>query len=133
VYLDAFVPENGKSLADYVPEPGRAGFVKSGEANGFPSFPLARFGVTAENDVAWAGPRLVNQPFLTFTQKLAIANPPPRLPRTFIHCTQPSMGPFDGWAKALGQNPAWKVREMKTGHDAMITQPRQLASLLLAA
>jgi len=133
VYLDAFVPENGKSLADYVPESGRAGFVASGETNGFPSFPLARFGVTDANDVAWAQRHIVNQPFRTFTQKLILANPPPKLPRSFIACTEPSMGTFDPWYAALRNNPAWRFHEIKTGHDAMITESRQLAGLLLTA
>ena len=133
VYLDAFVPENGKSLADYVPADRREGFVKSGEQAGFRSFPVERFGVTDPADAAWVSARLVNQPFRTFTQKLSLMGPPPRVPRTFIFCSQPSMHMFDHWAAALRNNPAWKFHEMKTGHDAMITQPRELARILLAA
>jgi pimeloyl-ACP methyl ester carboxylesterase len=131
VYLDAYVVQPGKSLVDYVPADRREGFVKSGEAEGFKPFPAAHFGVTDPNDIAWVGSRLVNQPFRTFTQPLTLSNPPPKVPHTYIACTQPAMGPFTPIAAALRNIPSWKVVELKTGHDAMVTQPRALANLLL--
>ena len=133
VYLDAYVLENGKSLVDYVPAERREGFVKSGEAEGFKPFPAAAFGVTDPSDAAWVGSRLVNQPFRTFTQPLRLAGPPPKVSHTYIACTQPAMGPFTPIAAALRKSPAWKVVELKTGHDAMVMQPRQLTNLLLRA
>jgi len=48
VYLDAYVLENGKSLADYIPAERREGFLKSGEQGGFPPFPPQAFGVTKQ-------------------------------------------------------------------------------------
>jgi pimeloyl-ACP methyl ester carboxylesterase len=133
VYLDAYVVENGKSLVDYVPAERREGFVKSGEANGFPPFPPQAFGVTDPNDAAWVGSRLTNQPFRTFTQPLRLANPPPKVPHTYIACVDPAMGPFTPIAAALRRSPAWKVVDLKTGHDAMVTKPRELTNLLLQA
>jgi pimeloyl-ACP methyl ester carboxylesterase len=133
VYLDAYVVQNGKSLVDYVPAERREPFVKSGEADGFKPFPAQHFGLSDPNDIAWVGSKLVNQPFRTFTQPLTLSGPPPKVPHTYIACTQPAMGPFTPIANALRSNPAWKVVELKTGHDAMVSDPRGLANLLLQA
>jgi pimeloyl-ACP methyl ester carboxylesterase len=132
VYLDAYVLENGKSLADYIPAERREGFLKTGEHGGFPSFPAQAFGVTNPDEAAWVQSRLVNQPYLTFTQKQRLSGPPPKVPHLYIACTQPAMGPFTPIAAGLRKNPAWKVVELKTGHDAMVIAPRPLAELLLA-
>jgi pimeloyl-ACP methyl ester carboxylesterase len=64
VYLDAFLPEDGKALADYAPMPPR-------RADGWripPPGSAPRFGVTEERDVAWMEARLGDQPIRTFTQ-----------------------------------------------------------------
>jgi pimeloyl-ACP methyl ester carboxylesterase len=133
VYLDAYVPEGGKSLADYITPNVREGFLKAGEQNGFRSFPVEHFGVLKPEDQAWVGRRLVNQPYRTFVQPVTLRNPLPKVPRSYIQCTQPAMrGPFGAIAGALRNNPAWKVHELKTGHDAMVTDPAGLARLLLA-
>lgn len=132
VYLDAFLLQNGKSLADHVPPEGREGLLKTDEAVGIKPFPPQAFGITDSADAAWVGGKLVNQPARTFTRPLRLSNPPPKVPHTFIECTQPAMGPFTPIAAALRANPAWKVVEFKTGHDAMITEPRGLVELLLA-
>ena len=126
VYLDAFVGENGKGLADYVPAERLVPFLKpAATMGGFPSFPVARFGVTDPKDAAWVSARLTSQPFFTFTQPLKIANPAGNgLPRSFIYCSQPSMGMFDHFAQMARSDTSWKFREMKTGHDAMITDPK---------
>ena len=133
VYLDAYVLENGKSLADYIPAERREGFLKSGEQGGFPSFPPQAFGVTNPDDAVWLQSRLVKQPYLTFTEKQRLSGPPPKVPHLYIECTQPAMGPFTPIAAALRKVPAWKVVELKTGHDAMVIAPRPLADLLLGA
>jgi pimeloyl-ACP methyl ester carboxylesterase len=64
-YLDAFVPENGKTVIDYIPQPERrAAMAKSGRETGYVApIPLKAFGVTREEDLAWANPRIIRQPF----------------------------------------------------------------------
>jgi hypothetical protein len=41
------------------------------------------------------------------------------------------MGMFDHFAHAAQADSSWKYREMKTGHDAMITDPKGLATHLI--
>jgi pimeloyl-ACP methyl ester carboxylesterase len=133
IYLDAWVPENGKSLADYLPPDRQFPFLRGGIAQGsFPFFPVPAFGIRDPKDIEWVKARLVNQPFFAQVQPLKLTNPPGNgLPRSFIYCSQPAMGPFDHFAQMAKGDPAWKFREMKTGHDAMITDPTGLVAHLL--
>lgn len=133
VYLDAFVPGDGKSLIDYISQPERrAAMVKSGRATGYADpVPLKAFGVTREEDLAWANPRIVRQSFATFEQPIRLAQPAGSgLPRAFIACTNPASGTFDQFVALIKQDPSWKFYDLPTGHDAMITAPQELARIL---
>lgn len=133
VYLDAFVPENGKRMIDYIPQPERrAAMVKSGQETGYATpIPLKVFGVTREDDLAWANPRIVKQPFHTFDQPVRLARPAASgLPRAFIACTNPASGTFDQFANVIKKDASWKFYDLPTGHDAMITVPQELARIL---
>jgi pimeloyl-ACP methyl ester carboxylesterase len=133
VYLDAFVPENGKSLVDYVPPESQAGFIKVGRETGYvTSLPMHLLGVTNPEDMAWVSRRLVKQSFQTFSQPVRLFNVgEPRFPRTFIYCSNPPAGSLDQVANVIKNNPKWTFHEMKTGHDAMITDPEGLTKILL--
>jgi pimeloyl-ACP methyl ester carboxylesterase len=133
VYLDAFVPENGRSVLDYIHQPERrAAMVASGRATGYSNpIPLKAFGVTREEDLAWANPRIVRQPFATFEQPIRLARPAASgLPRAFIACTKPASGTFDQFAEVIRKDPSWKFHDLATGHDAMITAPQELGQIL---
>jgi pimeloyl-ACP methyl ester carboxylesterase len=138
VYLDAFVPENGKCLLDYVGRavPERAAAFR-GEGERFGSIappPLSLWGVTRPEQLAFAKPRETRHPFHTFTQPIRLANPQARgLPRTFIYCSSPATGTFDQFAAKYRGDPAWRFHELATGHDAMILVPENLAAILLQA
>jgi pimeloyl-ACP methyl ester carboxylesterase len=133
VYLDAFVPEDGKSLNDFIPPDRRAPFEKAGLDKGVHDpFPLAPFGVTKPEDVAWAQPRLRPQPYLTFAHPLKLRGGAPKMPRVFIRCTAPAYPNFEPFAQRFRNDPAWKYVEVTGGHDAMISNPRGLADALLS-
>ena len=132
VYLDAFVPEDGKGLADYIPAERQASFLKPAAAQGsFSPFPTAAFGVVDAKDSAWVTAHLVNQPFYTMVRPLRLTHPSGNgLPRAYIYCSQPAMGAFDHFAAAIRNDPSWIFREMKCGHDAMVIDPAGLARVL---
>ncbi len=133
VYLDAFVPEDGKSVLDYVQPPERRrALQESGQATGWAApVPLAALGVTSAADLAWAQPRIVPQPFGTFAQAVRLARPAGQgLARSFIACVQPASGSFGQFADKARAEPGWDVHELATGHDAMITAPVMLAEKL---
>lgn len=125
VYLDAFLPDNGKALRDYVslnvpegvwrlPVPGKP----------------PRFGVKEPADIEWMEARLTDQPLKAMTEPVRIsADISTRVPHTFILCTKANQ--FAAAAERAKQR-GFKYREMLTaGHDAMISQPKELAKLLL--
>ncbi|HEU5193823.1 MAG TPA: alpha/beta hydrolase, partial [Methylomirabilota bacterium] len=133
VYLDAFVPAAGKSLLDYAGD--RAAVMREavqthGEGWKLPSFPPERFGVTSQRDTEWLTKHLVPQPFRTFEQPLAVAGGE-RLDRTYVYCSKPATGMFDQFAERLRDDRKWTFHELKTGHDAMVTAPGDVAKILM--
>jgi pimeloyl-ACP methyl ester carboxylesterase len=133
VYLDAFVPETGKSMLDYVGDratPMREAVAAHGEGWKLPSFPPERFGVTSQRDTEWLTKHLVPQPFRTFEQPLAAAGGD-KLKRTYVYCSKPAMGTFDQFAERLRDDRKWTFHDVKTGHDAMVTAPGEIAKILM--
>jgi len=99
-------------------------------------------GVTTEPDLSWVRSKVTPQPLKTLEQPLHLKNPAivSATPRTHIECT--SGGFFFSLMqrilahilapRALPPTEAgWRLRQLPTGHDAMITMPRELADLLL--
>jgi pimeloyl-ACP methyl ester carboxylesterase len=136
VYLDAFVPEDGKSLVDYAPPEVLTMFHEKarteGEGYKVPSFPAESFGVTNKDDLAWVRQRLNMHPIKTKLDAVQLTNPKAaEIPRTYIYCNNPAIGPFGQFAERLRTDESWRYVELATGHDAMITEPEKLTELLL--
>jgi pimeloyl-ACP methyl ester carboxylesterase len=134
VYLDAFVPEDGKCLLDYaVPE--RAARMRAeGEKTGFVAPPpMALWGLTKPEHLAFVGPREVRHPFATMSQRIVLKNAAAvaSLPKSFIYCSSPATGSFDQFAAKYRNDPAWRFHELETGHDAMLLMPEVVTRLLL--
>jgi pimeloyl-ACP methyl ester carboxylesterase len=128
VYLDAFVPENGKSASDLV-GPGVLG-----AADPLPPVPAEVFQVNAA-DRAWVQGKLTPQPAATFTQKLTHAGAYDRVARkTYIRPVEFPAPFFDAACAPLRRNPSWRVHDIRgCGHDVMIDKPEELARLLETA
>jgi pimeloyl-ACP methyl ester carboxylesterase len=141
VYLDAFVPQEGKGLFDLlVPE--RAAMYESaarehGEGWLVPlpwEKALAGWGVTDPDDLRWMLPRMTPQPLATFLEPAGSGAAAERFTRTYIHCAdKPAGDPFAPFAAATREDGAWDVKTLSTGHDAMITAPEAVARTLLDA
>jgi len=134
VYLDAFVPENGRCALDYVVPERAAAFRKEGEERcSVAPPPLSLWGLTKPEHLALAALREAPHPYATFTQPVRLANEAAlaRLPKTFIYCSSPATGTFDQFAAKYRNDPAWRFHELETGHDAMILVPNELAAVLL--
>jgi pimeloyl-ACP methyl ester carboxylesterase len=133
VYLDAFVPENGKRTLDYVVPERAARMREEGEKLGnVTPPPLSLWGVTKPEHINFVKSREVRHPYRTMSQKIALRNEAAlgRLPKTFVYCSSPATGSFDAFAVKYRNDPAWKFFELKTGHDAMILMPEQVAEIL---
>src|SRR5215831_19375157 len=135
-YLDAFVPQDGQALADFVGPAMVAGIRESARVSSDGSrvpmpFPLAAVGIEKEADISWMMPRLTAHPLNTILQPVRLADPAARaLPRTFIYCSEPPIGFFEGFAEKA-RSEGWRYREIASGHTAMVTAPQQVADLLL--
>jgi pimeloyl-ACP methyl ester carboxylesterase len=139
VYLDAFVPEDGKSLFDIQAERFRKMLQEQAKTEGegwkIPALdPTSEtLGVTDERDVAWLRSKLTAHPLRTFTEPAVLGNPKAdKIPRTFIFCTgNPPDGSFPRLAKQLKGRADWKYMELVSSHSAMITAPEALTEKLL--
>lgn len=137
VYLDAFVPQDGQALADLADPTFYANLEARARAEGegwrVPPPPLERWGITREADVSWMRPRIGAHPLKTFTQPVRLTDmAAASLPRTFIYCTdKPAGDSLAPLAKRLRAETSWRYRELATGHDAMVTAPKEVAASLL--
>jgi pimeloyl-ACP methyl ester carboxylesterase len=132
VFLDAFVPANGQALLDLVPDRAdgiRQAAKEQGEGWRVPPFPPAALGVTSARDTEWLNRRLAPQPLRTFEQGVQAASD--RVKRTYIYCSKPAMGPFDQFAERLRDDSKWTFHDVKTGHEAMVTAPAEIAKILM--
>ena len=133
VYLDAFVPQDGQSLADLVGPEMMANLKQAARAQGsdwqVPPLPPQACGVTDEQDVQWMTRRMSVQPLKTMLEPLRLMKPS-TVRRTFIYCGEPAMGLFDVY-RDRARVEKWSCYELATGHSSMITAPDALARVLL--
>lgn len=136
VYLDAFVIDEGESLMDVEPPDSREAFmaIAREQGDGWRIPPqkqaLERWGLDDPADREWVWERLTDMPLKVSTDPVeAPLGAVNRLPRTFIDLTDPKnpgVIPSTERARAEGM----EMREIATGHDAMVTAPAELAGLL---
>lgn len=134
VYLDAFAGRDGEAAIDLLPEQVAGHYRESVAGPGFgwlvPVRSLTVLGVTDEADLAWLGPRLTPQPWLTYTEPLRLTGAGERVPAEFVECTD-WMRVFRAHAERAVSR-GWPVHEIATGHEAMVTAPGELADRLLS-
>jgi pimeloyl-ACP methyl ester carboxylesterase len=126
VYLDAFAPEDGKCLLDYVGEHGRK--MRQAADDGWRVSPNPMPPDTAPSDVEWAAPRRMPQPIKTIASPVRLTgkNLPPR---TYIYCKRTPPGdPFRQFAERAKRE-GWTYYEIDASHNPHITVPEQLAAL----
>ncbi|QGF24707.1 alpha/beta fold hydrolase [Raineyella fluvialis] len=145
VYLDAVVPRDGQSMASAAHLGALLRYAARRHGDGWRVNPPGErrpgkgglFDVTREPDLGLVRSRVTPQPLKTFLQTLHLSHPEAlaAIPRTFIECTD------RGAAVALMRRimrralpqygPGWERRTLRSGHDAMIIAPQELALLLL--
>ena len=133
VYLDAFLPDDGRSLLDYTTVAGREGgpMLEEGEATGLVSpIPAEVFGVNAL-DSAWVDAQCTPQPYRTLTGKVRLTGARERIPRkAYVLATGYSGLAFPTFAAKVKDNPQWAYHEVPCGHDVMLDAPDDLARIL---
>lgn len=146
VYLDAAVPDDGETMITQMPGISRdearateAQIRSFAAGDWLPPFPPAMLGVPESDSAstAWLTRRMTPHPLPTWLEPIRLPNGAARLPSTFILCTAPIL-PQSAVAEHAARIRAdrsgrWRYRELATGHEAMVTAPRQTADLLLEA
>ena len=143
VYLDTFVPRDGESMAAIAPMTIRLLRKKAqAHGDGWRVDSQGTYGVTTEPDLSWVRSKVTPQSLKTFEQPLHLKNPAivSAKPRTHIACT--GGGFLFSFIRHIMRHvlarralppteAGWRLRQLRTGHMAMILMPRELADLLL--
>ena len=129
VYLDAVVPEAGKSFLDLAgPE---FQLLLQQHATGWQvrPWPLEAFGIRCEEDKRWFSSKLVQFPLKAFESVFLRHEQNESVSRTYIHCTE-HKNAFIKRVAAQCKRDGWNYYEMQTGHSPMVTVPDGLADIL---
>ena len=137
VYVDAVTPHPGESWSSqHTPETVAARLklaAEQGAGVGIPPPDSAAFGLVGE-DRDWVNRRQTPQPLGVYLDRLHFdASAVSALPRTFIDCTQPALPTIAVMRQRVRSEPGWRVHELATGHDPMVSEPAELTRLLLQA
>jgi len=134
IYLDALVPESGRSPFDELPPDVVAERIRQAqETSGglsIPPPPAEAFGVTDPDDVDWLESFLTPHPLRCFMSAQTFRGEPGNgLPAQYILCNDPIYGPLEG-ARTRARSLGWPIAEISTGHNAMVTAPQALIDIL---
>jgi pimeloyl-ACP methyl ester carboxylesterase len=132
VYLDAMVPEPGESWSSgHSAETAAARRADIARDGTIPPPPPAVYGLTGE-DADWVARRQTPHPGGMYDEALQF-DPlrVTRWPRHFIDCTQPALPTIAASKKRVRETPGWRITEISSGHDPMISAPDALMNALL--
>lgn len=138
VFLDAVVPEDGKSMNDYVFPGWRVlPIVVSvwlfGGGHRLTPPPPAWFFKVNKADRAMVDRHLTSHPYATLTEKIRIGDNTDRIPNhTYIHAANWGNPQITRQYELAKQRKGWKVFEVPSGHDVMIDAPDDLARILVS-
>jgi len=139
VYLNGVVPANGESMVDQLVAVRGAEFAAwvRGEIDrgeGFLPPPATksdlghRWGITDPADLEWMSAHVTPQPVAAMAGPVRIGNPEATsIPRSFVCGEEAGFQPVADRARDAG----WVVYHVNSGHDTMVTHPRELAEILL--
>ena len=140
VYLDSVVVESARSAFSYYPPAEVEARIKAAEkaTNGL-AVPVPQqlppvwgLGKEGDPDYDWVRRRLSPHPLRTYTTALTLRAPVGNgLPRTYVHCTQPSHPVLADSRRLVRSWSGWQWVDLAAPHDAMITHPDAVVGLLL--
>lgn len=134
VYLDAFVPENGKAVFDLL-DPARVPVIRAGavEQNGVRTLkPTSAdfFGVRDPARRAWVDRTCRNHPMLAFEERIELTGNWRKVSKkTYIIAAAYNPSSFQRY-RSLAEDPSWTFLEAACGHEVMVDLPEWLAARL---
>jgi pimeloyl-ACP methyl ester carboxylesterase len=133
VYFDAFLPENGKALSDYLPRNNSENEEpqKNSDWKVPPRSTAKEFGVREKEDIEWAEKRMGPQSAKTFVQPVIIEKPiPDAIRKVYIQLTDDSPWFVEAAGRA-SVNGYKSFKYLGGGHDAMISEPAEIAEIFI--
>ncbi len=136
VYVEAFVPRDGRSAIDAFGEPLRSAELRLIEEHDgrWPTPDMEAVadgqGLTPEQ-AKWLTDRLLDHPGRPLTEPIRLSRPVAERPATYVVC---GLEHFDGRlppdVERLRSSPAWRFRTLDTGIWPMVSAPGELVALL---
>lgn len=135
VYLDSLLVTDNGAPFDSLPKDVVAARIKAADdSSGGLSLPNpapSAFGLTDPDHQAMIASRLTPHPLSTYQSKLGLKHPLTNgVPATYVVCTDPIYAPLES-SRAYVRAQNWDIRELATGHDAMIAAPDDTTDLLM--
>jgi pimeloyl-ACP methyl ester carboxylesterase len=132
VFLDAFVPESGDSLATKSSQPVRDAIAAlPKDALGMKPVPAAVFRVN-EKDRAWVDAMCTPHPVGTLTDQIKLTGARDKIAKkAYIRAKGYPSVPFDGYLEKVKGDSSWRVYELPSGHDVMVDMPDRLSEILV--
>ena len=132
VYLDGRPPVDGQSFADKVSQNFITKIKQAAEEHGGNLIPVSigsyPWGVEDKADLIWMDARLTPQPLGVVFTKVSYKDPLAlKIPRTFIA----TRGRSEEKRKEMTER-GFHYHEIETGHDAMITAPKEVADMFVS-
>ena len=132
IYLDAFMPEDGKALVDYLPPEMVSAWESLKDKDlPLPPMPLSALGVTDPQLVAFIAARLAMQPWRTVFQPVKALKPRPDIPVSMIVCTGFGPSPFTARLAEMEADPAVRLTTIDASHLCMLTDVDTTMAALL--
>lgn len=121
VYLDAFVPSDGRALVDYTPDLAAHWEPQKQNDLPLPPVPLSALGVTDPATIKFLEPRFTRQPWRTFYQPVKALKVRPDIPFSYVACN--GYGPtwFTARLAEMEADPTMRVITIDTCHYCMMT------------
>ncbi len=138
VFLDAVVPETGKSMNDYIFPgwrllPVLIAVWLFGRGSKLTPPPPAWFFNVNKADRAMVSRRLTAHPYATLSEKIRIGNNADRIPHhTYIRASKWRNPQIAKQYEISKNRQGWAVFEVACGHDVMIDAPDELAKILVS-
>ena len=137
VYLDAFVPDNGTCLMDYVPPEQVASTRDYAQTKGggfrMAPIPAETLNVNSQ-DRAWVNRQCVEHPLKCFEQKLSLTGAWTKVPkRVYVYALGRNPSPFTQFYERLQRDPTWHTVTVPCGTEVMLDMPQDLTQILIDA
>jgi pimeloyl-ACP methyl ester carboxylesterase len=133
IYLDTILPEDGKSVVDFVSEASHSvysGFMEQGIP--IPPAPMEFFGVKDPRVIDFVMPRLKGQPPLTFFEPVSVKPFPTAMRVSFVYCSGYGTSFVTPSYEKVKLDARIETREIESDHLCMLSNPLETGQALLA-